>query len=78
VCVRGGAGGLAMTVEKRTLVDHLTHFRGDFGLPNRLHALLVRHPELFYVSIKFGEECRPLIAQMHSSQLFTVARSISA
>uniref|UniRef100_A0ACD5YK64 Uncharacterized protein n=1 Tax=Avena sativa TaxID=4498 RepID=A0ACD5YK64_AVESA len=43
---------LAMTVEKRTLVDHLTHFRRDFGLPNRLRALLVRHPELFYVSIK--------------------------
>uniref|UniRef100_J3LWR4 PORR domain-containing protein n=2 Tax=Oryza brachyantha TaxID=4533 RepID=J3LWR4_ORYBR len=43
---------LAMTVEKRTLVDHLTHFRRDFGLPNRLHAMLVRHPELFYVSIK--------------------------
>ncbi|KAL6660420.1 hypothetical protein ACP70R_001966 [Stipagrostis hirtigluma subsp. patula] len=43
---------LAMTVEKRTLVDHLTHFRRDFGLPNRLRALLVRHPELFYVSVK--------------------------
>ncbi|CAM0948828.1 unnamed protein product [Alopecurus aequalis] len=43
---------LALTVEKRTLVDHLTHFRRDFGLPNRLRALLVRHPELFYVSIK--------------------------
>ncbi|KAJ1273974.1 hypothetical protein BS78_05G027500 [Paspalum vaginatum] len=43
---------LAMTVEKRTLVDHLTHFRKDFGLPNRLRALLVRHPELFYVSVK--------------------------
>lgn len=41
-----------MTVEKRTLVDHLTHFRKDFGLPNRLRALLVRHPELFYVSVK--------------------------
>uniref|UniRef100_A0A0A9DWS2 PORR domain-containing protein n=1 Tax=Arundo donax TaxID=35708 RepID=A0A0A9DWS2_ARUDO len=43
---------LAMTVEKRTLVDHLTHFRRDFGLPNRLLAMLVRHPELFYVSVK--------------------------
>lgn len=43
---------LAMTVEKRTLVDHLTHFRRDFGLPNRLRAMLVRHPEMFYVSIK--------------------------
>lgn len=41
-----------MTVEKRTLVDHLTHFRKDFGLPNRLRAMLVRHPELFYVSVK--------------------------
>uniref|UniRef100_A0A0A9CTS3 PORR domain-containing protein n=1 Tax=Arundo donax TaxID=35708 RepID=A0A0A9CTS3_ARUDO len=43
---------LAMTIEKRTLVDHLTHFRRDFGLPNRLLAMLVRHPELFYVSVK--------------------------
>ncbi|CAL5033060.1 unnamed protein product [Urochloa decumbens] len=43
---------LAMTVEKRMLVDQLTHFRKDFGLPNRLRALLVRHPELFYVSVK--------------------------
>jgi hypothetical protein len=37
---------LAMTVEKRTLVDHLTHFPRDFGVPNGL--LMVRHPELFY------------------------------
>ncbi|XP_073008195.1 protein WHAT'S THIS FACTOR 1, chloroplastic [Typha latifolia] len=43
---------LAMTVEKRTLVDHLTHFRKDFGLPNRLRGMLVRHPEMFYVSVK--------------------------
>lgn len=43
---------LGMTVEKRSLVDHLTHFRKEFGLPNRLRALLVRHPEMFYVSVK--------------------------
>lgn len=43
---------LGMTIEKRTLLDHLTHFRKDFGLPNRLRALLIRHPEMFYVSIK--------------------------
>lgn len=43
---------LGMMVEKRTLVDHLTHFRKDFGLPNKLRGLLVRHPELFYVSLK--------------------------
>lgn len=43
---------LGMLVEKRTLVDHLTHFRKDFGLPNKLRGMLVRHPELFYVSLK--------------------------
>lgn len=43
---------LGMMVEKRTLVDHLTHFRKEFGLPNKLRAMLVRHPELFYVSLK--------------------------
>lgn len=43
---------LGMAVEKRTLVDHLTHFRSEFGLPNRLRGMLVRHPEMFYVSIK--------------------------
>lgn len=43
---------LGMTVEKRTLVDHLTHFRKEFGLPNKLRGMVVRHPDLFYVSLK--------------------------
>ncbi|XP_075514174.1 protein WHAT'S THIS FACTOR 1, chloroplastic [Primulina tabacum] len=43
---------LGMTVEKRTLVDHLTHFRKELALPNKLRGMLIRHPELFYVSIK--------------------------
>ncbi|KAG2316832.1 hypothetical protein Bca52824_019954 [Brassica carinata] len=43
---------LGLTVEKRTLIDHLTHFRQEFGLPNKLRGLMVRHPELFYVSVK--------------------------
>ncbi|KAI3676893.1 hypothetical protein L1987_86507 [Smallanthus sonchifolius] len=43
---------LGMMVEKRTLVDHLTHFRKEFGLSNKLRAMLLRHPELFYVSLK--------------------------
>ncbi|XP_018457584.1 protein WHAT'S THIS FACTOR 1 homolog, chloroplastic [Raphanus sativus] len=43
---------LGLTVEKRTLIDHLTHFRQEFGLPNKLRGLIVRHPELFYVSVK--------------------------
>ncbi|KAF5200645.1 Root primordium defective [Thalictrum thalictroides] len=43
---------LGMMVEKKTLVDHLTHFRKDFNLSNKVRGMLVRHPELFYVSMK--------------------------
>lgn len=43
---------LGMTVEKRCLIDHLTHFRKDFGLSNKLRSMIIRHPELFYVSVK--------------------------
>ncbi|XP_020537281.1 protein WHAT'S THIS FACTOR 1, chloroplastic isoform X2 [Jatropha curcas] len=43
---------LEMTVERRTLIDHLTHFRKEFGLPNQLRGMIARHPELFYVSLK--------------------------
>ncbi|XP_030543887.1 protein WHAT'S THIS FACTOR 1, chloroplastic [Rhodamnia argentea] len=43
---------LGMTVEKRTLVDHLTHFRKDFALPNKLRSMIIRHRDLFYVSLK--------------------------
>jgi hypothetical protein len=43
---------LGMTIEKRTLMDHLTHFRKEFGLPNKLRGMIVRHPELFYTSLK--------------------------
>ncbi|XP_059445545.1 protein WHAT'S THIS FACTOR 1, chloroplastic-like [Corylus avellana] len=43
---------LGMMIEKRTLIDHLTHFRKEFGLPNKLRGMFVRHPELFYVSLK--------------------------
>lgn len=43
---------LGMAVEKRTLVDHLTHFRKEFGLPNKLRGMIVRHPDMFYVSLK--------------------------
>ncbi|CAI5474654.1 unnamed protein product [Closterium sp. Yama58-4] len=43
---------LSLTVEKRCLIDQLTHFRKDFLLPARIYALLLRHPEVFYVSVK--------------------------
>ncbi|KAE9621029.1 hypothetical protein Lal_00019115 [Lupinus albus] len=43
---------VGMTIEKRTLIDHLTHFRKEFGLPNKLRGMIERHPELFYISLK--------------------------
>ncbi|BAU01518.1 hypothetical protein VIGAN_11076800 [Vigna angularis var. angularis] len=41
-----------MTIEKRTLIDQLNHFRKDFGFPDKLTGMIIRHPELFYVSLK--------------------------
>ncbi|EFJ35922.1 hypothetical protein SELMODRAFT_438174 [Selaginella moellendorffii] len=43
---------LHLTLEKKTLVDHLTHFRSDFKFSQRLRGMLIRHPEIFYVSFK--------------------------
>lgn len=58
---------LGMTIEKRTLIDHLTHFRKDFGLPNKLRAMLVRHPELFYVSLK-GQRDSVFLVEAYDDQ----------
>lgn len=58
---------LGMTVEKRTLVDHLTHFRKEFGLSNKLRGLLVRHPELFYISLK-GERDSVFLVEGYSDK----------
>ncbi|XP_021912446.1 protein ROOT PRIMORDIUM DEFECTIVE 1 [Carica papaya] len=43
---------LSLTVEKRTLVDHITHFREEFRFSQQLRGMLIRHPDLFYVSLK--------------------------
>lgn len=43
---------LSLTVEKRTLVDHLTHFREEFRFSQQLRGMLIRHPDVFYVSLK--------------------------
>lgn len=43
---------LSLTLEKRVLVDHLTHFRKEFNFSKKLHGMLIRHPEYFYVSRK--------------------------
>ncbi|KAH7299131.1 hypothetical protein KP509_25G074200 [Ceratopteris richardii] len=43
---------LSMTLEKRLNIDFLTHFRRDYRFSQQIHGMLVRHPELFYVSLK--------------------------
>lgn len=43
---------LSLTIEKKTLVDHLTHFREEFRFSQQLRGMLIRHPDMFYVSLK--------------------------
>lgn len=41
---------LSFTLEKRLVTDHLTHFRGEFKMPQKLMRLLLKHFGIFYVS----------------------------
>lgn len=68
---------LGMTVEKRTLIDHLTHFRKDFGLPNKLRGMIVRHPELFYVSIKGHRDSAILVEGYNDNGLLREKDALS-
>ncbi|CAH9128951.1 unnamed protein product [Cuscuta epithymum] len=48
---------LSLTVEKRTLIDNLTHFREEFRFSQQLRGMLIRHPDMFYVSLKGKRNC---------------------
>ncbi|KAI5675320.1 hypothetical protein M9H77_06270 [Catharanthus roseus] len=41
---------LSFTIEKRLVTDHLTHFRREFLMPQKLMRLLLKHFGIFYVS----------------------------
>ncbi|WOK97563.1 protein ROOT PRIMORDIUM DEFECTIVE 1 [Canna indica] len=41
---------LSFTIEKRLVTDHLTHFRHEFVMPQKLMRLLLKHFGIFYVS----------------------------
>ena len=43
---------LSFTIEKRLVTDHLTYFRKEFVMPQKLMRLLLRHFGIFYVSEK--------------------------
>lgn len=60
---------LSLTVEKRILVDHLTHFRDEFRFSQQLRGMLLRHPDTFYVSLKGDRDSVFLREAYHDSQL---------
>lgn len=60
---------LSLTVEKRTLVDHLTHFREEFRFSQQLRGMLIRHPDMFYVSLKGDRDSVFLRDAYRDSQL---------
>ncbi|KAF8388693.1 hypothetical protein HHK36_025373 [Tetracentron sinense] len=41
---------LSFTIEKRLVTDHLTHFRQELTMPQKLMRLLLKHFGIFYVS----------------------------
>lgn len=60
---------LSLTLEKRTLVDHLTHFRDEFKFSQQLRGMLIRHPDMFYVSLKGDRDSVFLREAYRDSQL---------
>lgn len=60
---------LSLTIEKKTLVDHLTHFREEFRFSQQLRGMLIRHPDMFYVSLKGDRDSVFLREAYHDSQL---------
>ncbi|XP_057737706.1 protein WHAT'S THIS FACTOR 1 homolog, chloroplastic-like [Arachis stenosperma] len=41
---------LSFTIEKRLVTDHLTHFRWEIVMPQKLMRILLKHIGIFYVS----------------------------
>lgn len=60
---------LSFTLEKRTLVDHLTHFREEFRFSQQIRGMLIRHPDMFYVSLKGDRDSVFLREAYRDSQL---------
>ncbi|XP_023548741.1 protein WHAT'S THIS FACTOR 1 homolog [Cucurbita pepo subsp. pepo] len=60
---------LSLTLEKRTLVDHFTHFREEFRFSQQLRGMLIRHPNMFYVSLKGDKNSVFLREAYRDSQL---------
>ncbi|KAG6389113.1 hypothetical protein SASPL_150572 [Salvia splendens] len=44
---------LSMTLWKKLSISKLGHFKREFGFPEKLNVLLLKHPGIFYVSNKY-------------------------
>lgn len=44
---------LSLTLWKKVSIVKLGHFRREFGMPEKLNVLLLKHPGIFYVSNKY-------------------------
>ncbi|AES82782.1 putative plant organelle RNA recognition domain-containing protein [Medicago truncatula] len=60
---------LSLTLEKRTLVDNFTHFREEFRFSQQLRGMLIRHPDMFYISLKGDRDSVFLREAYRDSQL---------
>ncbi|XP_015692706.2 protein WHAT'S THIS FACTOR 1 homolog, chloroplastic [Oryza brachyantha] len=67
---------LSLTLEKRTLVDHLTHFREEFRFSQSLRGMIIRHPDMFYVSLKGDRDSVFLREAYKNSQLIEKSKLV--
>jgi hypothetical protein len=60
---------LSLTLEKKVVIDYLTHFKRDYKFSIKLQNMLLRHPEQFYVSSKGGRDSVFLREAYNGSEL---------
>mgnify|MGYP002775722440 CR=1 FL=1 len=60
---------LSMTLEKKIVIDYLTHFKRDYKFSIKLQTMLLRHPDQFYVSSKGGRDSVFLREAYNGSEL---------
>ncbi|XP_019440519.1 PREDICTED: protein ROOT PRIMORDIUM DEFECTIVE 1-like [Lupinus angustifolius] len=60
---------LSLTLEKRMLIDHFTHFREEFRFSQQIRGMFIRHPDMFYVSLKGERDSVFLREAYRDSQL---------
>ncbi|CAL0311249.1 unnamed protein product [Lupinus luteus] len=60
---------LSLSLEKRMLINHFTHFREEFRFSQQIRGMFIRHPDMFYVSLKGERDSVFLREAYRDSQL---------